>query len=293
MLKRIKRLKTAQTDSSIQGQLLWASRQIDPVSESPLLDAEILLCHVLGKPRSHLLAWPEKTLDQPALQQFHKLVALRTRPTPVAYLTGEREFYSLSFKTTAATLVPRPETELLVEQAIALCMGKAAINVLELGTGTGAIALSIKKHCPHAAITATDISEAALQVARENAQKLELEVDWLVSDWFQALPLERYHLIVSNPPYIAQADPYLKRGDLPAEPQIALSSGPSGLEALQEIIGTAPQWLLKEGVLMVEHGYDQQQAVHQLFVEEGFVGIVTQRDINGLPRMTAGQLLDD
>ncbi len=272
--------------NTIKQQLERASGILYSISCNAQLDSEVLLAHCLGKPRSYLMTWPERELNETQLACFNDLLRRRLQPQPVAYLVGHREFYSMDLITTLATLVPRPETEMLVDQCLALVAAIDRPKVLELGTGTGAISLALKKHAPKCHILATDISEEALDVARSNARKHQLEIAFIHSDWYQQIPAQRFDIIVSNPPYIAATDPYLGQGDLPAEPRQALSSGDSGLEALQIIIRQAPDFLREDGWIVLEHGYDQQQAVADLLRQTGFVNIQCQRDFNDLPRMS-------
>ncbi len=274
---------------SIRALLERAGERLATVSDSPRLDAELLLAKSLGRDRAWLMAWPERRPADEALQTFEALLRRRENREPVAYLLGEREFWSMPLKVTPATLVPRPETELLVERSLALVERITAPRILELGTGSGAIALALKRERPDAAITATDISEAALAVARENADTLGLRVRFMVSDWYAAVePGDRFDLIVSNPPYIAADDPWLRQGDLPAEPQAALCSGPSGLECLQTIVAGAPDHLRPGGALALEHGHDQCEAVQALLQQAGFDAVRTVEDFGGLPRVGIG-----
>jgi release factor glutamine methyltransferase len=223
-------------------------------------------------------------------EAYQSLIAQRLIPTPVAYLLGEREFFSLDFKTTAAALVPRSDTELLVEAALDRCPLTSSFRILELGTGTGAIAVTLKVHRPAATIVATDISPQCLTLAGQNATRHQVDISWVESDWFSAIePLEPFDMIVSNPPYIAQNDVYLTQGDLPAEPLLALSSGHTGLESLQQIIADAPDYLKPGGHLLLEHGYDQESAVTRLLKAQGFVDVICQYDINNLPRISMGR----
>jgi len=185
--------------------------------------------------------------------------------------------------------VPRPETELLVDTLLDLIQPQTALYILEMGTSTGAIALALKKHAPAVHVVATDISAAALQVAQLNAQTHALDIDFILSDWYRDIPPYHFDMIVSNPPYIAQSDPYLDQGDLPAEPAQALCSGENGLEALQIIIGGAQAYLKKGGWILLEHGYDQQAAVTSLFSASHYKKIKTLRDFNDLPRLTMAE----
>jgi len=275
---------------SIKQQLILAEAELYSISSSPKLDSEVLMAHCLGKDRSYLLTWPEKQLNTEQMKCFKDLIQRRLQPQPVAYLVGEREFYSMQLTTTPATLVPRPETEMLVDKVIDLVKKLQSPLILELGTGTGAIPLAIKQQLAHCQIIATDIDSEALSVAKTNADKHELEVEFIKSNWYQSCPQSyRFDVIVSNPPYIAAQDPYLCEGDLPAEPLQALSSGETGLEALQAIIEGATQYLKPKGWLVLEHGYDQQQSVSRLMVENSFKSVTTENDFNSLPRMTYGQ----
>ena len=272
--------------NTIKQQLDRASAILYSISCNARLDSEVLLAHCLDKPRSYLMTWPERELDETQLRCFNDLLRRRLQPQPVAYLIGHREFYSMDLITTQATLVPRPETEMLVDQCLALVATIERPKVLELGTGTGALSLALKKHAPKCQIIATDVSEEALDVARSNARKYRLDTVFIHSDWYQQIPAQRFDIIVSNPPYIAANDPYLGQGDLPAEPRQALCSGDSGLEALQIIIRQAPDFLREQGWVIVEHGYDQQQAVAELFRQAGLINNQCQRDFNDLPRMS-------
>jgi release factor glutamine methyltransferase len=268
----------------------WARQQIGSSSESAALDAEVLLAHCIGKSRSYLYTWPDQALSVSLWEAYQSLIAQRLIPTPVAYLLGEREFFSLDFKTTAAALIPRSDTELLVEAALERCPLTSSFRILELGTGTGAIAVTLKVHRPAATIVATDISPQCLALAGQNATRHQVDISWVESDWFSAVEaLEPFDMIVSNPPYIAQNDVYLTQGDLPAEPLLALSSGRTGLESLQQIIADAPDYLKPGGHLLLEHGYDQESAVTRLLKAQGFVDVICQYDINNLPRISMGR----
>lgn len=272
----------------------WGTEQIRACSESPRLDAELLLCYCLGKPRSYLYTWPDKPLPETCWEQFRGLVRRRMQPLPVAYLLGRREFFSLEYATTPAALVPRPETELLVELALARIRTDVAIDICDLGTGSGIIAITLKKLRPGCRVVATDVDPACLLLAAENADRHGAEIEFIQSDWYQGLsPDARFDLILSNPPYIAAGHPFLGQGDLPAEPAIALTPGETGLEALETIVGSAPQYLSPGGLLMVEHGYDQAVPVATLFAAAGFDDIRCENDFNDLPRVSLGQLATD
>lgn len=269
--------------------ILWATEQCQSMSDSPRLDAEILLAHVLEKPRSYLRTWPDKTLNQSQLQQFQTLIAARLKPTPVAYLVGYKEFWSRSFKVDEHTLVPRPDTELLIETALSVMKDSADFRVLDLGTGSGCIAVTLKKECPNCQVTASDVSAQALHVAKHNGQQHAAHIDWIESSWFEHIPQQDgYQLIVSNPPYIKQHDPHLKQGDLLAEPLSALASGDDGLDDINVIIEQSKHYLVAGGVLLIEHGYDQKEAMYCLFEQAGFKQIEQRDDLGGNARLTMG-----
>lgn len=270
--------------------LRWGSEQILVCSDSPRLDAELLLAHCLDKPRSYLFSWPEKVLDEACWKSFQLLVQQRIKPTPVAYLLGSREFYSMEFNSNSAALVPRQETELLVEVALQHCPLDQPLRVLELGTGSGIIAVTLKKHRPLCQLMASDIDPACLRLARANATRHAVEIEFVESSWFERIDTNlEFDLVLSNPPYIAAQHPFLAQGDLPAEPAIALSPGETGLEALEQIIAACPAYLAEGGYLMLEHGYDQQQAVQQLLQVQGFEDIRCLLDANELPRVSIGR----
>jgi len=271
-----------------RGELLaGATARLAAVSESARLDAEVLLAHVLGCERSALIAHDSEPVMQAPAAAFETLLARRLRGEPVAYLTGRREFWSLSLSVSPAVLVPRPETELLVELALRLLPAGEPRAVLELGTGSGAIALALATERPTAHITATDASAAALAVARSNAQRLALaQVRFRRGDWFEAVPGERFDLIACNPPYVAAADPHLAA--LRAEPVAALVAGPIGLEAFERIVPAAPAHLREAGWLLLEHGADQAAAVKNLLERHGFHDVTSHPDYSGASRVTLG-----
>jgi release factor glutamine methyltransferase len=253
------------------------------------IDARMLLQHVLDVGHAHLIAHPAQHLTVAQAQAFRLLAAQRARGEPVAYLTGRREFYSLDFTVTPAVLIPRPETELLVDLSLARIPLDFPYRILDLGTGSGAIALTIAKHRPLATITAVDISADAIAVAKINATQLNIRnVRIIVGDWFRQLGDERFDLIVSNPPYVAEGDPHLSRGDLRYEPGPALAAGRGGLECIESIAACAPAHLAPKGVLLLEHGYDQASACRQLLSKAGFGGVFSLPDIAGIQRVTGG-----
>lgn len=254
-------------------------------------DAQLLLGHVLGRDRAWLLAHDDATLADEDSVRFDALVARRSGGEPVAYLLGQKEFHGLSLQVDARVLVPRPDTEVLVDWAIELLRGELAGTpapaVVDLGTGSGAIALAVKQACGGAAVTATDASQDALAVARGNALRLGLAVDFRIGSWWQPLAGQRFHLALSNPPYIAEGDRHLDA--LTAEPRAALTSGPDGLEALREIVGGAAGHLAPGGWLLLEHGFDQADAVQALLAAAGFEPVASRRDLGGQLRCTGGR----
>jgi release factor glutamine methyltransferase len=255
------------------------------------LEAEVLLGHVLNVPRSHLYAWPEIVLTQPQETHYQELLKRRKQGEPIAYLTGKKEFWSLELQITAATLIPRPETELLVELALArLSPNSSSLPVIDLGTGSGAIALAIATERPQHRILATDNLPAALTVAQANARRLGIDnIEFLQSDWFTHLTTMPAAIIVSNPPYLATDDPHWQQGDLQYEPPQALVAGPDGLTAIRHLIERAPLYLADHGWLLLEHGYTQGEIVRKLFAQQGYVAVTTYKDLAGLERVTTGK----
>jgi len=247
------------------------------------LDAELLLAHVLDVPRASVIARDERELTPEELGDFERLLARRLAGEPLAYLTGVKEFWSLELEVTPDVLVPRPETELLVEWGASL----GGDTLLDLGTGSGAIALALARERPAARVTAVDRSAAALAVARRNGARLGHAVEWLQGSWFEPVRGRAFSLVVSNPPYVAQDDPHLR--ELCFEPAMALSSGAEGLDALRAIIADAPAHLASGGRLLVEHGATQGAAVRELFARAGFAAIETRRDLAGHERATGGR----
>src|SRR5271170_2567476 len=273
------------TPATIADVLRAAARTLSPHSDSPRLDAELMLAKVLGLPRSALIARGDESVAIDCERAFDGLIARRMDGAPVAYLTGNREFWSLTLQVTPAVLVPRPETECLVERALELKPRDERCLVLDLGTGSGAIALAIASERPLWKVTGVDLSPQALDVAIRNAELLELrQVEWRLGCWFDAVPGERFDLIVANPPYVAAADPALAK--LEQEPSIALRAGASGLDSLQAIIAKAAQHLHARGWLVLEHGDSQAPKVAQLLETAGFTCIRTSADYSGRPRVT-------
>jgi len=253
-------------------------------------DAELLLCHALDRPRSWLYAHGDDELDAAATAAFDALLARRRGGEPVADITGRRGFWSLDLQVGPATLIPRAETELLVELAFERLPAGQPLRVADLGTGSGAIALAIARERPLAEVLATDASAAALEVAAANARALSLgNVAFRHGDWFAPLAGERFDVIASNPPYIAEDDVHLGRGDLRFEPAAALASGADGLDAIRVIAAAAPAHLRPDGWLLVEHGYDQGEAVRALFRAAGLASVDTARDLEQRDRVTLGR----
>ncbi|NUS38996.1 MAG: peptide chain release factor N(5)-glutamine methyltransferase [Lysobacter sp.] len=272
-----------------------ASRRIDEAlrearSRIDATDAELLLAHALGASRSWLFAHGGDPLPAELEERFGALVARRGAGEPVAYLVGHRGFWSLDLIVTPDTLVPRPETELLVEVALERLPPARRLRVADLGTGSGAIALALARERPHAHVVATDASSAALAVARANAAHNQLgNVEFRAGDWCAPLGEARFDLIASNPPYIAEGDPHLTRGDLRFEPRAALASGRDGLDAIRRIVRDAPAHLLGGGWLLLEHGYDQGEAVRALLRDADFAEVATRQDLEARDRVTLGQ----
>lgn len=269
-----------------------ASRLSGPSLADARLEAEILLAHVLDKPRTHLFAWPDTRLDEDSRMRFERLVERRLRGEPSAYLTGRREFWSLELKVTADTLVPRPETELLVEQALDLIPVESTLQIVDLGTGCGAISAAIASERPACRVLATDSSAAALAVAVENFRRLGLDnISCRNGYWCTALPAgARFDMIVSNPPYVASDDPHLSADGLPWEPANALISGSDGLNDIREIVRTAREHLVPGGWLLLEHGYDQGKRILHMLRAAGYRDCSTVHDLGGMERVSRAQL---
>ena len=254
------------------------------------VDGRALLGHVLGRDRAWLIAHAGDSLDREQADAFFALAKRRRDGEPVAYLIGRREFWGLSFDVTPAVLIPRPETETLVEAALERLPGDRPLRVLDLGTGSGAVAIAIARERPLARVTATDVSSEALDVARANARRLQADnVAFMRADWYDSLGSERYDAIVSNPPYVAPDDPHLREGDLRFEPRLALAPRLDAMSALASIAGGAGGHLVEGGSLVVEHGYDQADAVVALFERCGFADVRSLRDLSGIRRVVAGR----
>ncbi len=267
-----------------------ATKIIYSHSDSPRIDAEVMLQHAIDKPLAWLIAYGDSVATKEHLISFYQLVALRQQGQPIAYITGHKEFWSLDLTVNKSVLIPRPDTEILVEQALERLASDSPATVLDLGTGSGAIALSIAKERPLAAVLATDSQTSALEVAEQNAQSHQLtNVSFICSDWFSELASQKFDLIASNPPYIEPQDPHLQKGDLRFEPSSALVGAGDGLDDIRNIIKQAPGHLASNGQVLIEHGYNQAEPVNDFFVAAGYKNIVNYRDLNNLPRCTAAE----
>lgn len=271
------------------------SGQLAGVSDSPRLDAEVLLSHALDVNRAYLRAHPEQEIIGKPQLDYEQLLARRQAGEPVAHLTGKSEFWSLELAVTPDTLIPRPETEHLVEQVLELVPTDANWRIADLGTGSGAIAIAIAHERPQCQLIAFDLSVAALEVAEHNRKQLGLNnIEFRHSNWFSAVDEnEQFTIITSNPPYIAEKDEHLERGDVRFDPRFALTAGVDGLDAIRLIVAAAPGHLVPGGWLLLEHGYDQGDAVATLFRQSGFTEVNTHKDLAGQPRLTMARLATD
>lgn len=277
-------------DQSIKTLLSQAASAID--SDSPRLDAEILLAQVLGKSRSFLFAWPEHTPTTEQIRSFYQLVQRREKGEPIAYLISEQEFWSLPLHISADVLIPRPETEKLVELALQR-HPKRSGHILELGTGSGAISIALACERREWQLVATDLSGKALDIARSNAARHQRDnISFIEGSWYEPLPNDsRFDLIISNPPYIRASDPHLTRGDVRFEPNQALVSGESGLDDIRKIATDGSQFLRDGGWLLLEHGYNQAADVRTLFRAAGLRAVHSETDLAGHERVTLGQFI--
>ncbi|MCV6604818.1 MAG: peptide chain release factor N(5)-glutamine methyltransferase [Porticoccaceae bacterium] len=275
---------------STVAEILRCSEQLASVSDTPRLDVEVLLCHLLGRDRSFLYTWPEHRLSEQQLMDFQAALTRRKAGEPIAYITGEREFWSLPLAVEPSTLIPRPDTELLVEIALELPLPEKA-QVLDMGTGTGAIALALASEKPCWVVHAIDQSHQAVALAQRNCQRLGVRnAEIWQSCWYQGVGERRYQLIVSNPPYIDPGDPHLSRGDVRFEPHSALVAEDAGLADIETIASGASAHLEPGGWLLLEHGYNQGDAVRQCLEGAGFADVQTRRDLGGRDRATLGCL---
>ncbi len=270
-------------------ELLKQGRDALQGTDNPRLEAELLLCYVLHCDRVKLISWPDAVVTDLQMAEYAALLQRRVQHEPLAYLVSNKEFWSMPFRVTSAVLVPRPETELLVETVLEQ-LPNTPQTIVELGTGSGAIACALASERANWQIIATDISEAALKVAKENGKALQLpNIQWLQSDWFSAIPLQKFTAIISNPPYLAQDDPHLKN-ELMHEPRNALVSGTSGLEAYEAIIAKAMDYLEEGGLIAFEHGFTQDKSINDLLMKYGFTQIYSVTDLAGMPRVTYGRM---
>ncbi len=277
---------------TLQQALKQATQQLSALNNTaPRIDAEVLLCHLLKKSPSHLIAWPEKRLSSAQQRAFKALLQRRINGEPIAYITGHREFWSLDLLVTPATLIPRPDTELLVEQALERIPNNAPWQVADLGTGSGAIALAIASERPRCQLYAVDISADALAVAQQNAQRLAIpNVTFLQGDWLAPLQQKSLNMVISNPPYIEASDPHLTQGDLRFEPKRALRSGEDGLDDIRLLIESSRHPLQTGGWLLLEHGYHQSAEILEIMRQQGYRRVQGYIDYGGNDRVACGQI---
>jgi release factor glutamine methyltransferase len=270
-------------------ELLKKAEQNIHSSESARLDAEILFCNVMQFKRSRIYSHPEQLVPEAKSVLFQSLIEQRQQGHPIAHLTGKKEFWSLELTVNKDTLIPRPETELLVETALQMIPENAAFNILDLGTGSGAIAIAIASERPDCKIVATDINKNALTIAKENAETHQIEnIQFYLSDWYKNIPSKSFDLVVSNPPYIKQDDEHLSQGDVRFEPELALVAGIDGMQAINIILENAKRYLASDACLLIEHGYDQKSLVQQAFLKHDFNQLKTFQDLSGQDRITLG-----
>lgn len=268
--------------------LLLRSRELAGLSETPELDLQLLLCHALDCSSAWLVTWPERIPEAAQQAHFDALLERRIAGEPIAYLLGTQGFWSLDLQVSNATLIPRPETEMLVEMALKLNL-PSRVHALDLGTGSGAIALALASERPEWHFTAVDSQASALAIAEHNRSRYGLQnVEFFCGDWYAPVAAKRFELIVSNPPYIDPLDDHLQRGDVRYEPRSALVSSGAGLDDLRHIVGRAPAFLARSGWLLTEHGFDQAAEVRKLFAQAGFQHIASHCDLNGVERITLG-----
>jgi release factor glutamine methyltransferase len=277
---------------SIHSLLKHAATLLHPVSESASLDAEVLLSKVLARDRVYLRTWPDKEPNAEQVDTYKALLTERQQGKPIAYITGNREFWSRDFQVSPDVLIPRTDTELLVEISLQLIPENKPCKVIDLGTGSGIIAVTLAAERPEAKISACDVSETALQIAKTNAAKHKVEhIQFYQSNWFDNIPEGKFDLIVSNPPYLAEDDDHLNQGDLRFEPPTALISAHQGLSDIGLIAKAARDRLEDGGLLLLEHGYNQQNDIQNVFRSLGYGYIQTRTDLSGQPRVTCGQYL--
>jgi release factor glutamine methyltransferase len=274
-------------DLSIKQYLEDGTAILRAISDSPRLEAELLMGLVLRKPRSFLHAWPEQRLSESQADRYEVLLRRRFSGEPIAYMTGIREFWSMPLKITPHVLIPRPETELLVEKALLRLPADEELRVLDLGAGSGAVSLAIAKERPRTTVIGVDVSLAALEVARLNARLQKIaNVEFRESDWFDAVRGEKFHVVVGNPPYVADDDPHLARGDARFEPRLALDAGPGGMECFRAIVDRAHNYIVRQGWLMLEHGPTQHLPLRRLLEAQHYHDITIHKDGAGHDRVT-------
>jgi release factor glutamine methyltransferase len=274
-------------DLSIKQYLEDGTAILRAISDSPRLEAELLMGLVLRKPRSFLHAWPEQRLSEPQADRYEVLLRRRFSGEPIAYMTGIREFWSMPLKITPHVLIPRPETELLVEKALLRLPADEEFRVLDLGAGSGAVSLAIAKERPRTKVIGVDVSLAALEVARLNARLQKIpNVEFRESDWFDAVRGEKFHVVVGNPPYVADDDPHLARGDARFEPRLALDAGAGGMECFRAIVDRAHNYIVRQGWLMLEHGPTQHLPLRRLLEAQHYHDITIHKDGAGHDRVT-------
>jgi len=270
--------------------IVAATARIKPISGTPALDAQVLLAHVLEQNRTYLIAHMRDGLTTDQQARFDDCITRRAAGTPVAYITGEQEFWSLPLTVTPDTLIPRPETELLVELALDRISKSDPLTIADIGTGSGAVALAIASERPDCQLFATDASAAALEVAKANATQLKiLNIEFREGEYLEPLADLQFDVIVSNPPYVPEDDPHLNQGDVRFEPRGALVAGKDGLDVIRFLVSDSKSHLNGGGWLLIEHGYDQEQAVNELFIEAGYQSVECYRDLADLPRVTIGR----
>jgi len=277
---------------TIQSLLASSASTLQETSDSADLDVEVLLCHVLEKSRSYLRTWPEKQIDKAQLNQFKQLLKQRQQGQPIAYIVGKREFWSRDFHVDSNVLIPRPDTETLIELCLQLIQHKPDAKLIDLGTGSGIIAITLAAECPQLKVTAVDSSMAALQVAQKNAQLNQTQnIRFLRSNWLDQVDNESFDFIVSNPPYIAPNDPHLTQGDLCFEPSSALIAQQQGLQDIMHISEQSQHCLNNKGYLIFEHGYNQKQSVHDILQQLHYQNIHCLHDLSKQPRVSYAQRL--
>ncbi len=275
---------------TLQDLLKESSVLLEKTSPTARLDAEVLIAHILGKDRSYFYTWPEREVTKPDLDTIRQQIQNRAGGTPVAYLTGTREFWSRSFTVSPDTLIPRPETELLIELALDRIPLERPFSIADLGTGSGIIGITLALERPLCQVVAVDIEPAAVTIATANAEAHQTKnISCQYSDWFDSLNPHLFDLIVSNPPYIEDTDPHLTDSDIRFEPPLALVSGSDGLDAIRRIIHDARYWIKPSGNILLEHGFNQQDGVRGICLNNDFHNITTHRDLQNHPRVTSAQ----